>query len=365
MLFIGLPISGMAQMGIGTSSPHASANLEIVSSDRGFLPPRVNLTGTSDVSTITTPATGLMVYNTATAGTAPGNVTPGLYYYDGSKWQRAITQQPDATVEFDKSTPTTAGVVFTPNTPSSKDVIYVSTVDASQWVYNGTAYVTYTAPASTAWYTQNSTTDAGSNKTTGLYRTGKLGIGTASFTPTAQVDIRASSSGTGLRLVDASEGNGKILQSDANGNASWGTNVTLPSAVMGVQGVGAQNSGQNANTGAYIDLPVGKWSVRVTMIAQTSSSGSYWLRTTFESQSGDAAVYLGPSLVGGLIQGSNRYNVLSGTVLINNNTGSTKRYLYKTSAFGDYDGGTASTMVLNNFARDQWGENSIVAYPIN
>jgi hypothetical protein len=171
-------IISKAQVGIGTTTPNASAKLDITSTNKGFLPPRVTLTGTADVTTIASPATGLFVYNTATAGTSPSNVTPGLYYYDGSKWQRVINQQPDATVEFDKATPTTTDVVFTPNTPASKDYVYVSTVDNSQWTYNGSAYVTYTPPASTAWYTLGGTTDAGSNKTGSIYRTGNVGTGT-------------------------------------------------------------------------------------------------------------------------------------------------------------------------------------------
>jgi len=176
-----------AQVGIGTTTPNASAKLDITSTNKGFLPPRVTLTGTTDVTTIASPATGLFVYNTATAGTSPSNVTPGLYYYDGSKWQRVINQQPDATVEFNQVTPTSANVVFTPNIQNSKDYVYVSTVDASQWTYNGTAYITYTPPASTAWYTSGGTTDAGSNKTGSIYRTGNVGIGTS--TPSSTLTV--------------------------------------------------------------------------------------------------------------------------------------------------------------------------------
>ena len=141
-----LPIALIAQVGIGTLTPNASAKLEVSSSNKGFLPPRVTLTGTADVATIASPATGLMVYNTATAGSSPSNVTPGIYYYDGSKWQRVINQQPDATIEFNQLTPTTGSVVFTPNTPASKDYVDVSTIDNSQWTYNGSIYTTYTPP---------------------------------------------------------------------------------------------------------------------------------------------------------------------------------------------------------------------------
>ena len=138
-----------AQIGIGTTSVNASAKLQVDATNKGFLPPRVLLTSTSDVSTIATPATGLLVYNTNTAGSSPSNVTPGFYYYDGSKWQRIINQQPDATVSFTTSNPNTGSPLFTPNTPASTDYVYISNVDNSQWTYNGVAYVTYTPPSST------------------------------------------------------------------------------------------------------------------------------------------------------------------------------------------------------------------------
>lgn len=62
------------QVGIGTSSPDASASLDIESTTRGFLPPRMN---TVQMNAIASPATGLLIYNTDT------NV---LSYYNGASW---------------------------------------------------------------------------------------------------------------------------------------------------------------------------------------------------------------------------------------------------------------------------------------
>lgn len=77
-----------AQTGIGTSSPDASAKLDVSATNKGFLPPRVALTSTSSALPITTPATGLIVYNTATVGTytSSTSVVPGYYYWNGSRW---------------------------------------------------------------------------------------------------------------------------------------------------------------------------------------------------------------------------------------------------------------------------------------
>jgi hypothetical protein len=81
-----LTAKATGEVGIGTSTPDASAKLDLTATNKGFLPPRVTLTGTADVSTIATPATGLLVYNTATAGTVPAAVQPGYYYYNGTRW---------------------------------------------------------------------------------------------------------------------------------------------------------------------------------------------------------------------------------------------------------------------------------------
>jgi hypothetical protein len=48
---------------------------------------------------------------------------------------------------------------------------------------------------------------------------GNIGFGIQE--PTAKIHINASNPGTGFRLVDGSQGPGKILSSDVNGNASW------------------------------------------------------------------------------------------------------------------------------------------------
>jgi hypothetical protein len=92
LLIIGFLFSTqvMSQTGIGTTTPHASAKLEVASDKLGFLPPRIALTTTNSASPITSPATGLLIFNTSNAGSIPNQVTPGYYYWDGvnSKWVR-------------------------------------------------------------------------------------------------------------------------------------------------------------------------------------------------------------------------------------------------------------------------------------
>ena len=89
LFFIFEAQSSFAQTGIGTTTPNASAKLEVASSTQGFLPPRVALTATNVFSPIvgtSNLAAGLLVYNTATAGSTPNNVVPGYYYWNGTLW---------------------------------------------------------------------------------------------------------------------------------------------------------------------------------------------------------------------------------------------------------------------------------------
>lgn len=70
-----------AQVGIGTNSPAASAKLDIQSTDKGLLIPRMTA---ANRTAITTPANGLVVYQT--------DAPVGFYYYDGGAWVRLIAE---------------------------------------------------------------------------------------------------------------------------------------------------------------------------------------------------------------------------------------------------------------------------------
>ena len=84
LLFFSIQI--LAQTGIGTTTPNASARLEVASTNKGFLPPRVTLTGTTDITTIPSPATGLLVYNLGSVG-----LQAGYYYWNGANWATIAT----------------------------------------------------------------------------------------------------------------------------------------------------------------------------------------------------------------------------------------------------------------------------------
>lgn len=82
-----------AQVGIGTVTPDASAKLEVQAAAQGFLPPRMALQARNLAAPVSAPADGLMVFNTASAGSGAQAVTPGYYGWFNGQWNRMMTDQ--------------------------------------------------------------------------------------------------------------------------------------------------------------------------------------------------------------------------------------------------------------------------------
>jgi hypothetical protein len=70
--------STYSQVGIGTTTPDSSSMLDIVSTNKGILIPKVALTSLLDNTTIASPAHGLVVFSTG------GVLSEGYYYWDNT-----------------------------------------------------------------------------------------------------------------------------------------------------------------------------------------------------------------------------------------------------------------------------------------
>ncbi|MBK8498541.1 MAG: hypothetical protein IPL52_06905 [Flavobacteriales bacterium] len=108
------------------AAPDASALLDIdatalpAGAKKGMLVPRLALTATNVAAPVVAPATSLLVYNTATAGVAPNNVTPGYYYWNGAVWVRFAT--------------TADGWLTVGNAGTVAGTNFIGTTDAVDWV---------------------------------------------------------------------------------------------------------------------------------------------------------------------------------------------------------------------------------------
>jgi len=81
-ILFGLSVSAQVGIGVPTANMNASAQLEVVSTTKGFLTPRMT---EAQKNTIDNPATGLLIYQT--------DETSGFYYYDGSAWKSGLGAQ--------------------------------------------------------------------------------------------------------------------------------------------------------------------------------------------------------------------------------------------------------------------------------
>ena len=101
------PTTGSA--GIGTTDPNPSALLDMVSTSKGILVPRMTKV---QRDAIASPATGLLIYQT--------NVNPGFFYFNGTTWT-AISSQ-DASKSLNNLTTTAVNINLQPGTDNTIDL---------------------------------------------------------------------------------------------------------------------------------------------------------------------------------------------------------------------------------------------------
>ena len=203
-------------VGINTNTPNSSAVLDISSTNKGVLLPKISLGSVTDKFTILDPANGLLVYNTNTQIGAEG------YYYNAGTPANAFWKMIGAKLDLPFSQAGSAGgpLFYIENSENSPNAIAI----------------------------------AGSSEKVGVRGSSTAGIG-VSGTSTNGIGVNAvSASGLALNVNGKlriagngqSPGSGKVLTSDANGNASWQTpavNIVAFSEV-GINGGGNINSTQ-------------------------------------------------------------------------------------------------------------------------
>jgi hypothetical protein len=108
---VGMAQFAQAQHGIGVTNPHASAALEISSTNKGILFPRMT---TTQRDAITSPAEGLMIYNTTTSC---------INTYKGGAWKSACDANDMGVWGLTGNTATTPGTNFV-GTTDAQDLVF-------------------------------------------------------------------------------------------------------------------------------------------------------------------------------------------------------------------------------------------------
>jgi hypothetical protein len=269
-------------VGINSSgtTPAASSILDLNTGNtftspngKGLLPPNVALTGTNDITTVSSPATSLLVYNTATAGVSPNNVVPGFYYFNGAVW---VKLQTSASATQDWSLSGNAGTTGTNfvGTTDTKDLVFKTNGTENMRLSNSTGYV---------------------------------GVNTNA--PAARLDIENGATNGAIKIVDGTQGLNKFLMSDANGVGTWQSLQSINGVIVGNAQPAvtvALTTGAVVYTGCSIVLPVGIWVVNLGFLVGNTSlqpNSYYFSRFTLSSSSASIATANFSFLAGRIVSG--------------------------------------------------------------
>jgi hypothetical protein len=171
ILLLSVSFVTKAQVGIGTTSPDTSSLLDITSTTGGLLIPRMTQ---AQRTAIGSPVNGLLIYQT--------DAMIGFWYYNGTIW----------------------------TTFSS----------GSSWSLNGNTGTTVSTNKLGTTDAQPLITKANNSEAFRILSNGNVGIGTT--TPSVKLHL------TSLRIEDGNQAAGRIMVSDALGNATWTNPLFAP-----------------------------------------------------------------------------------------------------------------------------------------
>jgi hypothetical protein len=338
-------------VGIGTTSPDKSAVLEINSTDKGLLIPRMTLESRDLISN---PAKGLLIFQT--------NSQDGFYFYTGESWKpltdneaRSVAADPNDW-SFGGNTPPAGSFVGTTN---SQPLIFKVNSQSSGYINsNGNTYFGYQSGLNLA----NGNNNVGigllsvQSITTG---SNNVGVGPASLNKNTAGNnnsaiglssLRENLTGSNnlafgneaLRLNTSGSSNTAVGSSALKSNASGVFNVAVGSEALSNNTTGTRNLALGERT--LFSNTTGQNNVAIGSSALYSSTDGLFnvaigLNSLRNQTTGNDNVGIGPYALQNNISGSG--NVAIGNYAAQNETGSNKLYIANSATtmplvYGDF-----------------------------
>jgi hypothetical protein len=365
MLLLIASFSSYAQVGINNTTPDASAELDVKSTTRGFLAPRMT---TIQMNAISSPATGLAVFNSDSSTycvyTGTGwvrlvsstslstlTLTSGYFpYWTGSNFENSSLYYPhNNLVSLGTTTAYFGGdfnyshFIMAANSTDSSDFsnIVATNDNYGAWFNWGKARGTIAAPTSVQdedeLFSLNINAHDGnryirqasirvrasgtiavnkiptaigitSTDTTGAsverFSINNLGyVGISNVSPESALDVAGTTRTTGLQVTTGAA-SGYILQSDASGNGSWVSPTTLVNGNW-------TTSGSNQYSAVSGNVGIGTNTISTKLHVYTTGAGN-----TILSQSGTHNAYLAAASTAGT-EASTLYQTYTGSSFVN------------------------------------------------
>jgi hypothetical protein len=98
-----------AQTGINTTTPNSASILDVESTNKGVLYPRIQLQSrSSHLPLAAIPPNGTMVFNIAAANTGANKLFQGFYFWDVNQWKRPVEYSSKPVIQFTQPVVSTA-----------------------------------------------------------------------------------------------------------------------------------------------------------------------------------------------------------------------------------------------------------------
>jgi uncharacterized SAM-binding protein YcdF (DUF218 family) len=170
--------------------------------------------------------------------------------------------------------PMPANYVLALNGARPRNVAMVYAIKAKESVMVPTATstaVTTAAIANEPWYNVATGTAATAN-TQDIYQMGNVGINTTS--PSTKLHIDNGTTAGAIRIIDGTQGAGKVLTSDANGVGTWKTSLVIDLSKTGMQTL-STDANQNILIGnVYTASASGMVSCSGTLLSKRSGGNT-------------------------------------------------------------------------------------------